>query len=105
MSEVTARERMLAAMRNRQPDRIPVAPDISNNVKFLVSESHVDSIPIAIPISISILRPNGGFILCTGDQCGRDTPEVNLREMVSVAREFGVYPLDFARIDRAIRAL
>ncbi|MCL5271332.1 MAG: hypothetical protein M1457_12460, partial [bacterium] len=29
---MTARERMLTAMRNRQPDRVPVAPDMSNMI-------------------------------------------------------------------------
>jgi uroporphyrinogen decarboxylase len=33
----------------------------------------------------------GGFILSTGDQCGRDTPEENLFAMVEAAREWGVY--------------
>jgi uroporphyrinogen decarboxylase len=47
----------------------------------------------------------GGFILSTGDQCGRDTPDENIREMVRVAEEFGAYPLDMARIDREIRTL
>ena len=32
MSKVTSRERMLKAMRNQQPDRIPVAPDMSNMI-------------------------------------------------------------------------
>ena len=40
---------------------------------------------------------NGGFILSTGDQCGRDTPDENLREMVRVGEEFGAYPLDMDR--------
>ena len=48
---------------------------------------------------------NGGFILSTGDQCGRDTPDENIREMVHVANEFGVYPLDMAAIDREIKRL
>ena len=48
---------------------------------------------------------NGGFILSSGDQCGRDTPDANIREMVSVVNEFGVYPLDFRAIDREIKAL
>lgn len=48
---------------------------------------------------------NGGFILSTGDQCGRDTPDANIREMVNVAKEFGTYPLDMAAIDREIRKL
>ena len=41
---------------------------------------------------------NGGFILSTGDQCGRDTPDENIRAMVQAAEEFGRYPLDLAAI-------
>ena len=33
----------------------------------------------------------GGFILSTGDQCPRETPEENLFAMVETAKEFGVY--------------
>jgi len=33
----------------------------------------------------------GGFILSTGDQCGRDTPDANLHAMVEAAHELGVY--------------
>lgn len=36
----------------------------------------------------------GGFALSTGDQCGRDTPDENIREMVRVCKEFGVYAED-----------
>ena len=48
---------------------------------------------------------NGGFILSSGDQCGRDTPDENIREMVRVGEEFGTYPLDLALIDREIERL
>jgi uroporphyrinogen decarboxylase len=41
---------------------------------------------------------HGGFVLSTGDQCGRDTPDENIFEIVNVAKEFGAYPLDTARI-------
>ena len=34
---------------------------------------------------------DGGFILSTGDQCGRDTPNANLFKLVEVAREYGRY--------------
>ncbi len=34
---------------------------------------------------------NGGFLLMTGDQCGRDTPDENLFAFVEAAREFGQY--------------
>lgn len=33
----------------------------------------------------------GGFILSTGDQCGRDTPEENLFAMIETARTYGKY--------------
>jgi len=33
----------------------------------------------------------GGFILSTGDQCGRDTPDGNLRAMVTAAERYGRY--------------
>jgi hypothetical protein len=33
----------------------------------------------------------GGFILSTGDQCGRDTPDENIRAMVETARTHGRY--------------
>jgi len=46
---------------------------------------------------------NGGFVLSTGDQCGRDTPFENILEMVKVAKEFGSYPLDVDRIQDEIQ--
>ena len=48
---------------------------------------------------------NGGFVLSTGDQCGRDTPDVNIFTMVGVVKEFGRYPLDIFRIEDEIRKL
>ncbi|HOX06905.1 MAG TPA: uroporphyrinogen decarboxylase family protein [Planctomycetota bacterium] len=33
----------------------------------------------------------GGFILSTGDQCGRDTPDANILAMLEACREFGRY--------------
>ena len=33
----------------------------------------------------------GGFILSTGDQCGRDTPDENLQAMIETARSYGKY--------------
>lgn len=47
----------------------------------------------------------GGFVLSTGDQCGRDTPDENIFEMVGVANEFGKYPLDVDRIKEEIKRL
>lgn len=33
----------------------------------------------------------GGFILSTGDQCGRDTPDENIKAMIETARTYGRY--------------
>ena len=33
----------------------------------------------------------GGFILSTGDQCGRDTPDENIHKLVEVCRTYGRY--------------
>lgn len=33
----------------------------------------------------------GGFVLSTGDQCGRDTPDENLLKLVEVAKSYGRY--------------
>jgi uroporphyrinogen decarboxylase len=35
--------------------------------------------------------PGGGFILSTGDQCGRDTPEDNLFAFIEAAKQYGRY--------------
>ena len=41
--------------------------------------------------AIDAAAKGGGFILSTGDQCGRDTPYENIRAMVETAREYGRY--------------
>ena len=40
---------------------------------------------------IDVAAPGGGFVLSTGDQCGRDTPDENIFAMIETAREYGVY--------------
>jgi uroporphyrinogen decarboxylase len=46
---------------------------------------------------------DGGFILSTGDQCGRDTPDENIFTMVDITRTFGQYPLDMDRIQEELK--
>jgi len=43
--------------------------------------------------------------LSAGDQCGRDTPGENIREMVRAGEGFGAHPLDMAGIEREIGRL
>ncbi|MFH1568554.1 MAG: uroporphyrinogen decarboxylase family protein, partial [Gemmatimonadota bacterium] len=41
--------------------------------------------------AIDAAGAGGRYILSTGDQCGRDTPDENLRAMVETARTYGRY--------------
>jgi uroporphyrinogen decarboxylase len=40
---------------------------------------------------IDVAAEGGGFILSTGDQVGRDTPDENVYAMIEAAHDFGVY--------------
>jgi uroporphyrinogen decarboxylase len=40
---------------------------------------------------LEIGMPGGGFILATGDQCGRDTPDENIRILVETCEKYGRY--------------
>jgi uroporphyrinogen decarboxylase len=40
---------------------------------------------------LEIGMPGGGFVLSTGDQCGRDTPDANIRKLVEVCEKYGRY--------------
>jgi uroporphyrinogen decarboxylase len=53
--------------------------------------------------SIRAAGRNGGFVLSTGDQCGRDTPDKNIFVMVEIVEEFGQYPVYCDRITDEIR--
>lgn len=51
----------------------------------------VDDVVAACRKAIDDAAERGRFILSTGDQCGRDTPDDNLRAMVETARTYGRY--------------
>lgn len=51
----------------------------------------VEDVKKAARKAIDDAAAGGGFILSTGDQCGRDTPDENIRAMVEVASTYGVY--------------
>ncbi len=40
----------------------------------------------------------GGFILSTGDQCGRDTPDENIFTLVDTAKKYGVYDMKTGKL-------
>lgn len=51
----------------------------------------VEDVEKACKQAIDDAAENGGFILSTGDQCGRDTPDENIYKMIEVARTYGRY--------------
>ncbi len=51
----------------------------------------VETVRAAARKAIDDAGKGGGFILSTGDQCGRDTPDENIRAMVDTARTYGKY--------------
>ncbi len=50
-----------------------------------------DDVEAAAKAAIDAAGKGGGFILSTGDQCGRDTPDENIFKMIEVARTYGRY--------------
>ena len=51
----------------------------------------VDDVVAASRKAIDDAAEGGGFILSTGDQCGRDTPDENIFAMIETARTYGKY--------------
>ena len=51
----------------------------------------VDDVEKTAKKCIDDAAAGGGFILSTGDQCGRDTPDENIRKLVEVAKSYGRY--------------
>ncbi|MGQ9630939.1 MAG: uroporphyrinogen decarboxylase family protein [bacterium] len=51
----------------------------------------IEDVERASKKAIDDAAAGGGFILSTGDQCGRDTPDANIFKMIDVARTYGRY--------------
>jgi uroporphyrinogen decarboxylase len=50
-----------------------------------------DTVSAAARRALDDAAEGGRFILSTGDQCGRDTPDANLRAVIQTARTYGRY--------------
>jgi len=50
-----------------------------------------DDVEEAAKRAIDAAAAGGGFVLSTGDQCGRDTPDANIFRLVETARKYGRY--------------
>jgi len=79
----------LAELKRRYGDRIILKGNLHTTEVML--RGSVDDVVAASKQAIDDAAAGGGFILSTGDQCGRDTPDENLFAMVETARTYGRY--------------
>jgi uroporphyrinogen decarboxylase len=57
----------------------------------LMLRGSVEQVKAAARQAIADAGQGGGFLLSTGDQCGRDTPDQNIFAMVEVCKTYGRY--------------
>jgi uroporphyrinogen decarboxylase len=93
----------LADIKRRFGDKLSLQGNLHTTAVMLFGSP--DDVRLAALIAIRDAGINGGFILSTGDQCGRDTPDANLFAFVNTAKQYGQYPLDLESIDAEIRRL
>jgi uroporphyrinogen decarboxylase len=82
----------LADLKRRFGDRIVLKGNLHTTNVML--RGSVDDVVTASRRAIDDAAAGGRFILSTGDQCGRDTPDENLRAMIETARTYGRYRPD-----------
>jgi uroporphyrinogen decarboxylase len=80
---------ILADLKKRYGKRIVLKGNLHTTDVML--RGSVDDVVRAGRKAIDDGAAGGGFILSTGDQCGRDTPDENIRAMIETARTYGRY--------------
>ncbi len=79
----------LAEAKRRVGNQLVIKGNI-NTTEFMLKASPKE-VEEKCKRAIDATAKDGGFILSTGDQCGRDTPDENLFKMVEVAQTYGKY--------------
>ena len=79
----------LAELKQAYGDRIVLKGNLHTTEVML--RGTVADVMAASRKAIDDAAAGGRFILSTGDQCGRDTPDENLLAMVETARTYGRY--------------
>jgi len=79
----------LAELKRRYGDKIILKGNLHTTEVML--RGTPATVAAASRRAIDDAAAGGGFILSTGDQCGRDTPDENIRAMVETARTYGRY--------------
>lgn len=79
----------LADLKKLYGDKIILKGNLHTTSTML--HGSVDDVIAASKQAIDDAASGGGFVLSTGDQCGRDTPDENIFAMVETARTYGKY--------------
>ncbi len=79
----------LAEAKRRVGDKLCIKGNI-NTTEFML-DARPEQVREKCKRAIDAAGEGGGFILSTGDQCGRDTPDENLFAMVETAKTYGKY--------------
>ena len=79
----------LAELKRHYGDKITLKGNLHTSKVML--QGSVEDVVTASRQAIDDAGEGGRFILSTGDQCGRDTPDENLEAMVETARSYGKY--------------
>jgi uroporphyrinogen decarboxylase len=79
----------LAELKQSFGDKIALMGNL-HTTKVMLHGSYGDVLQ-ASKEAIEAAGANGGFILSTGDQCGRDTPDENIKAMVDAVNLYGRY--------------
>jgi uroporphyrinogen decarboxylase len=79
----------LADLKKRFGDRIVLKGNLHTTDVML--RGSVEDVIAAAKKAIDDAATGGRFILSSGDQCGRDTPDENIHAMVETARTYGRY--------------
>jgi len=79
----------LAKLKRMYGDRIVLKGNLHTTEIML--KGSVNDVIAASRQAIDDAADGGRFILSTGDQCGRDTPDENIEAMVETARSYGKY--------------
>ncbi|MCM8803526.1 MAG: hypothetical protein NC827_09545 [Candidatus Omnitrophica bacterium] len=78
----------LKEIKEKYGDKISLMGNINTTFMLRAKPDQVENV---CKKAIDDAGENGGFILSTGDQLGRDTPEENIFKMIEVARSYGKY--------------
>ena len=79
----------LAEIKRLYGDRLVLKGNL--NTTDVMLKGTPETVARASRKAIDDAAEGGRFILSTGDQCGRDTPDENLRAMIETARTYGKY--------------